>query len=282
MKNHAILLISCPDRRGIVATVSNFLYRHGANIVDADEHLDDEIGMFFMRVEWDLIDFDLKVDSFNSQFGLLARGFNMNWRLTFTNHRPKIAIFVSREDHCLSDLLYRQQRKELFCDISVVFSNHATSEKLVAFYKVPFYTIATPDKKAVEKETLQLLKKFKIDLIVLARYMRILSPDFVSHYVNRIINIHHSFLPAFKGARPYHQAHMRGVKIIGATSHYVTEKLDEGPIIEQDVIRISHKDNVGDIMRKGGDLERVVLSRAVRWHIENRIVVYKNKTVLFD
>lgn len=284
MKNSAILLINCPDRKGIVAAVANFLYQYGANILHADQHQDSNLNLFFQRVEWDLTDFDLNADQFRKKFTPIARDFRMHWNLTFSKTRLNVAIFVSKEDHCLADLLYRYQSGELNCDIQLVISNHNEAKKITEFYKIPFHKISVnpKDKKEVEQSVITLLKKNKIDLVVLARYMQILSGEFIKYYPHRIINIHHSFLPAFIGARPYHQAYERGVKIIGATSHYVTTGLDNGPIIEQDVIRISHRDSVGDMIQKGRDLEKVVLSRAVKWYLEGRILVYANKTVVFD
>src|SRR6266571_5285221 len=237
----AIALIDCPDRKGIVAVVSDFLLRHNANILHADQHQDADLGLFLTRIEWDLSGFDLDAKGFARKFAPIARRFEMHWRLEFSAVRPRLAIFVSHYDHCLADLLYRRESGELHCEIP-----HG------------------------------------ISLVVLARYMQILSPQFVRRYPQRIINVHHSFLPAFSGARPYHRAFERGVKLIGATSHYVTEKLDEGPIIEQDVVRISHRDQLQDLIQKGRDIEKAVLSRAVRWHIEHRILVYAKKTVVFD
>lgn len=284
MKNTAILIINCPDRKGIVATVADFLYKHGANILHADQHQDSDLDMFFQRVEWDLADFDMTEGQFRNKFIPIANDFRMKWYIAYSKDRPKAAIFVSKEDHCLADLLYRHQSGELNCDIPIIISNHQTAKKITKYYKIPFYEISSnkDNKKESEKLVLALLKKNKIDLVILARYMQILSEDFVKHYPNKIINIHHSFLPAFIGAKPYHQAHERGVKIIGATSHYVIKGLDSGPIIEQDIVRISHRDGIDDLIHKGRDLEKVVLSRAVRWHLENRILVYANKTVVFD
>ncbi len=284
MKNTATLLISCPDRKGLVATIADFLYRHNANILHADQHQDSENKLFLMRVEWDLEDFNLNIADFHQHFTPVAEQFDMQWHLALSSHRPKVAIFVSRYDHCLADLLYRHQSGELNCEISLVISNHADTKWLADAYRVPFQHIeVNRDAKAeAEKTQLALLRHHHIDLIVLARYMQVLSADFIRHYPNRIINIHHSFLPAFHGAKPYHRAFERGVKLIGATSHYVTEILDDGPIIEQDVTRISHRDALEDLIQKGRDLEKIVLSRAVRWHIENRVLLYANKTVVFD
>lgn len=281
--DNAVLLINCPDRMGIVAEVAQFLYKHNANILHADEHQDTERGIFFLRTEWELADFTLNEKAFIETFSPLAQKFNMEWDIFYTRKKKKVAIFVSREDHCLEDLLYRYKSGELDCEIAFILSNHETAKPLAKFYNIPFqYIPNTTEKGKTEKKILTLLKKNNVDLIVLARYMQILSPDFLKTFTNPIINIHHSFLPAFIGASPYKQAHQRGVKIIGATSHYVTEILDNGPIIEQDVLRVSHRDSVKDLIQKGKDLERIVLSRAVQWHLENKILRYANKTVVFD
>jgi len=284
MKNTATLLITCPDARGIVAAIADFLHQHNANILHADQHQDAENNLFLMRVEWDLAGFNLDEASFNRAFAVIADKFSMQWQLKLSQNKARVAIMVSQYDHCLADLLHRHKSGELACEIPLVISNHRDTEKLVQFYGVDFHYIpVTKDNKAeAEAAQFKLFDEYNIDLIVLARYMQILSPDFVTRYPQRIINIHHSFLPAFIGARPYHRAFERGVKLIGATSHYVTEVLDEGPIIEQGIERISHRDQVEDLIQKGRDLERVVLSKAVRWHIENRILLYANKTVIFD
>ena len=280
----AILLIDCPDRKGLVAAIADFLYSHNANIVHADQHRDSASGQFLMRVEWDLSDFSLDIAQFPSAFAPIADRLNMRWRLALSETRPKLAIFVSQYDHCLADLLYRHHSGELQCDIPVIISNHEQGRQLAEFYNIPFlYLPVTKETKAeVEQRQLVLLREHNIDLVVLARYMQILSPDFVAQFPERIINVHHSFLPAFSGARPYHRAFERGVKIIGATSHFVTAELDEGPIIEQDVQRVSHRDQLEDLIAKGRDLEKAVLSRAVRWYVEHRILLYNNKTVIFD
>lgn len=284
MKNTATLLITCPDQKGIVAAIADFLYRHDANILHADQHQDAENSLFLMRVEWDLSGAAIAADDFGMHFSPIAERFQMQWQLKLSQKRTRLAIMVSQYDHCLADLLHRHQSGELACDIPLIISNHRDTERLAEFYGIPFHHIeVTKDNKAeAEAKQFALFDRYEIDLIVLARYMQILSPDFVKRYPQRIINIHHSFLPAFIGARPYHRAYERGVKLIGATSHYVTEVLDEGPIIEQDIARISHRDQVEDLIQKGRDLERIVLSRAVRWHIENRILPYANKTVIFD
>ena len=293
MKSSAILLISCPDQKGEVATIADFVYRHGGNILHADEHADQESGLFLMRVEFDPKDFDIDLSQFNPaqrnladfarQFEPVAAKFEMKWRLALSSHRQRMIIFVSKYDHCLVDLLYRHQSGELACDIPLIISNHPDNQVIADFYKIPYtvVNVSKENKSAAETRIQALLDEHKPDFMVLARYMQILSNDFVLRYPQRIINIHHSFLPAFVGARPYHQAFERGVKLIGATSHYVTEVLDDGPIIEQDVVRVSHRDEVDDLIRKGRDLEKVVLSRAVRWHVENRVLVYGNKTVVF-
>lgn len=282
MKNTAALLIDCPDRKGLVAGVSGLLYRCGANITHADQHQDHEAGLFFMRVEWMLDGFDL--GAFQREFEPMAAGFAMRWRLETMQQTPRVAIFVSKQLHCLADLLHRHQTGELACSIPLIVSNHCEAEALARFHGIAFHHIPVGGaaKRAAEERQLELLGAAGIDLVVLARYMQILSPKFAGQYQSRIINVHHSFLPAFMGARPYHAAFERGVKLIGATSHYVTEALDEGPIIEQDVVRISHRDQVEDLVKKGRDLERVVLSRAVAWHLDHRILCYGNKTVVFD
>lgn len=279
-----ILLIDCPDRRGIVASIAQFLYEHGANILHADQHQDNEAGRFFMRIEWALEGFDLAENNFVEQFEPIARSFHMEWRLELSSRRPRIALFVSRDQHCLVDLLYRTQIDELKGDVALIISNHAEAKPVASFHGIPFHEIPiTPANKLdAEKREIELLEAAGVDLIILARYMQIFSPQMVERYPRRIINVHHSFLPAFTGARPYHAAFARGVKLIGATSHYVTNDLDEGPIIEQDVIRISHRDQLQDLIQKGRDLERMVLSRAVRWHLTHRILFYGNKTVIFD
>lgn len=284
MKKTATLLINCPDRKGLVAAIADFLYRHNANILHADQHQDAEENLFLMRVEWDLSGFALDPAQFEKEFASIAEKFQMRWQLKLASYKPRIAIFVSRYDHCLVDLLYRHQSGELACDIPLIISNHPDTKRIADFYGIPFQFVeVTKDNKAeAEARQFALLDEHRIDLIVLARYMQVLSPEFVNRYPQRIINIHHSFLPAFVGARPYHRAFERGVKLIGATSHYVTEILDEGPIIEQDIVRVSHRDQLEDLIQKGRDLEKVVLSRAVRWHVENRILLYSNKTVIFD
>jgi len=288
MKPSAILLVSCPDAKGEVATIADFVYRHGGNILHADEHADEESGLFLMRVEFDPKDFDIyladkNLADFTKHFSPIAEKFQMKWRLAQASNRPRMIILVSKYDHCLVDLLYRHHSGELACDIALIISNHPDNQPIADFYKIPYtvISITKENKPQAEEKIHSLIETHKVDFMVLARYMQILSNDFVNRYPQRIINIHHSFLPAFIGARPYHQAFERGVKLIGATSHYVTEVLDDGPIIEQDVVRVSHRDTVDDLIRKGRDLEKVVLSRAVRWHVENRVLLYGNKTVVF-
>jgi formyltetrahydrofolate deformylase len=280
----AILLVDCPDRRGLVATIAQFLYAHGANIVHADQHQDNEEKMFFMRVEWTLDGFDLGPETLRAEFVPIAERFGMRWRIEYSSYRPRVAIFVSRYQHCLIDLLNRRQMGEFPCEIVLIISNHPDAGPLARFYDIPFHHIPVVSENKTEAEARQisLLEENQIELVVLARYMQVLSAAFVARYPSRIINVHHSFLPAFTGARPYHAAYERGVKLIGATSHYVTDILDEGPIIEQDVARVSHRDEVQNLIQKGRDLERMVLSRAVQWHLEHRILFYANKTVIFD
>jgi len=284
MKKSAALLLSCPDRKGIVAAISGFIAQHGGNILHADEHGDHDSNTFLMRVEFDPSGLDLPLSYVGQEFKKIADQFGMQWRLALSDVRQRMAILVSKYDHCLVDLLYRHKSGELACDIPCIVSNHAESQRIADFYQVPFFLVPVEkdSKQAAERQILALLERHAVDFIVLARYMQILSTDFVNKYPSRIINIHHSFLPAFVGSKPYHQAFERGVKLIGATSHYVTEVLDDGPIIEQDVVRVSHRDSVEDLIQKGRDLEKVVLSRAVRWHIENRVLLYGNKTVVFE
>jgi formyltetrahydrofolate deformylase len=300
MKDSAVLLIDCPDRKGLVARVSGLLYEHGANILHADQHQDHDLGLFFMRVEWALDGpaespgaapveslpsagrFDLQ--RFQAAFAPLAAELGMRWTLTSAARQTRVALFCSQYLHCMADLLHRWHSGELQCKIPLIISNHRDVERLAAFYGIPFEHVPVTAATRADAETrqLELLEQHGVELVVLARYMQILSPSFVTRYPASIINVHHSFLPAFTGARPYHAAHARGVKLIGATSHYVTEVLDDGPIIEQDVARISHRDQVEDLVSRGRDLERVVLSRAVRWRLDRRILCYGNKTVVFD
>jgi formyltetrahydrofolate deformylase len=285
MKNSAVLLLSTPipvARKGAVAAITQFLVTHNGSILHADDHVDTDRGMFLSRLEWDLDGFDIPIADFGEHFSPIAEQYKVEYHLAPTNYRPKVVILVSSYDHCLADLLYRHGTGELACDVLKIIGSHPKARALAEFYGVPFHLLANPkDKRECEQEMQELIGQ-EPDLIVLARYMQILSPEFVAQYLLRMINVHHSFLPAFVGAKPYHQAFDRGVKLIGATSHYVTATLDEGPIIEQDVVRVSHRDTVEDMLRKGRDLEKVVLARAVRWHLENRVLVYQNKTVVFS
>jgi formyltetrahydrofolate deformylase len=284
MKHTAVLLLSSPMHhasKGAVAEISQFLIAHNGSLLHSDDHLDSGRDLFLSRQEWDLEGFDIPISDFERHFEPLAERFQIHYHLALTDYRPRIAILVSAYGHCLADLLYRHSTGELACDIVTIISNHSTTKPLADFHRVPFHLLTRPeDKRESEREILEIIG-LDLDLIVLARYMQILGPEFVAQYLLRMINIHHSFLPSFIGAKPYHQAFERGVKLIGATSHYVSTDLDEGPIIEQDVVRVSHRDTVEDMLRKGRDLEKIVLSRAVRWHLENRILVYKNKTVVF-
>jgi formyltetrahydrofolate deformylase len=281
----AVLLVSCADQRGLTAAIADFIFQANGNILHADEHQDRERNQFLMRVEWDLEGFAIDMRDFARKFGPIADRFGMKWRVALSESRPKVAIFVSHYDHCLADLLYRYSAGELACEIPLIISNHTEAQRWADFYKIPVHMIPVTkeNKREAERQQIELLRKHEIDLVVLARYMQILSPEFLREYPpSQIINIHHSFLPAFIGGNPHRRAFERGVKLIGATAHYVTEVLDEGAIIEQDVVRISHRDTLDDLIQKGRDLEKVVLSRAVRWHIESRVLLYDNKTVIFD
>jgi formyltetrahydrofolate deformylase len=285
MQKSAILLISCPDRKGVVAAIADFIFEHNGNILFADEHGDEATNLFLTRVEFDPKDFDFDVAQFAEHFASIASHFQMQWRLAHSSDRQRIAIFVSKYDHCLQDLLYRHQSGELRCEIPLIISNHTDNQRIADFYRIPYFVIPLTKENKREAETKQiaLVREHECNLVVLARYMQVLSDDFIAAVGSEhLINIHHSFLPAFVGSKPYHQAFERGVKLIGATSHYVTQVLDDGPIIEQDVVRIHHRDTVEDLIQKGRDLEKIVLSRAVRWHIENRILLYGNKTVVFQ
>ena len=278
-----VLLLSCPDQRGVVAAVADFIAQHGGNIVHAEQHTDDVEKVFFQRVEFELDGFALERDRILPTFAAVSSRFDMTVDLRFTDQRPRVAILASRQSHCLFDLLGRWRSGELPATIDVVIDNHPDHADLVEHMGVPYVHLpVTPDtKQQQERQVLDELRNRSIDLVVLARYMQILSPKLVEAYRSRIINIHHSFLPAFIGANPYRQAHDRGVKIIGATAHYVTEELDEGPILDQEVTRVTHRDSVADLTRKGRDLETIVLARAVRAHLEHRVLVYGRKTVVF-
>ncbi|MFD2611010.1 formyltetrahydrofolate deformylase [Paenibacillus gansuensis] len=278
------MLISCPDRAGIVAAVSRFLHDHGANIVQSDQYtMDPEGGMFFIRIEFDLKDLECSLPQLEEDFLPIAEEFRMEWNIFRAAKKKRLAIFVSKEDHCLMELLWQWQAGDLDADIEMVVSNHPDMRELVESFGIPYHHVPVTADTKVEAEQRQLeIVADKVDVIILARYMQIISPKFLEHYQNRIINIHHSFLPAFVGGKPYAQAYKRGVKIIGATAHYVTEELDGGPIIEQDVQRVSHRDNVDDLKRIGRHIERIVLARAVSWHVQDRILVHQNKTVVFN
>ncbi|WP_025677782.1 formyltetrahydrofolate deformylase [Paenibacillus polymyxa] len=283
-ENRARMLVSCPDGPGIVATVSRFLYEHGANIVQSDQYtMDPSGGMFFMRIEFDLPNLSAAQLQLEQDFVAVAEQFRMEWTISAVSRKKKLAIFVSKEDHCLVELLWQWQAGDLDADIALVVSNHPDMKEYVESFGIPYHHIpVTADTKPeAERRQLEVIGE-EIDVIILARYMQIISPKFIEHYRNRIINIHHSFLPAFVGGKPYAQAYNRGVKIIGATAHYVTEELDGGPIIEQDVQRVSHGDDVNELKRIGRTIERVVLARAVKWHTEDRILVHENKTVVFN
>ncbi|MBA3870737.1 MAG: formyltetrahydrofolate deformylase [Anaerolineae bacterium] len=279
----ATLLIYCPDRKGLVAAVTDFISRHDGNILHLDQHVDTQENVFFMRVEWDLATFQMQREDISPRFAEIANSFDMTWQLHFSDAIPRMAIFVSKESHCLYDILYRYQSGEWQVNIPVIISNHPDMGDLAAKFGIPYRVVPiTKDTKPqAEQAQLALLDEFKPDFVVLARYMQIISENFVTHFPNRIINIHHSFLPAFAGAKPYHRAHGRGVKIIGASSHYVTAELDAGPIIEQDIMRVDHRDSVEDLVRKGKDVEKLVLSRAIRYHLNHQVLVYNNKTVIF-
>jgi len=282
-ENRARMLISCPDRPGVVAAVSRFLFENGANIVQSDQYtMDPSGGMFFIRIEFDLDGLAERLPELKARFAETAKAFGMTWRITRADVRKRLAIFVSREDHCLLELLWQWQAGDLDADIAMVISNHPHMRELAESFGIPYHHVpVTPEtKREAEQKQLELMRG-KVDAVVLARYMQILSPEMIRHYPNRIINIHHSFLPAFVGSNPYRQAYDRGVKLIGATAHFVTEELDAGPIIEQDVQRVSHRDSVEDLKRIGRHIERIVLARAVKWFTEDRILVHGNKTVVF-
>ena len=281
---NAVLLLSCPDKKGIVAGVSNFIFKNGGNIVHADQHTSQGSKTFFMRIEWELNGFRIPRREIGAAIEPLARRFGMKWDLRFTDEVPRVALFVSRHVHCFQDLIMRHRMGEFRAEIALVISNHLDLKPLARQFGLKFlhFPITPANKVRQEAREIRELERQRIDLVVLARYMQVLTNVFVEAWRNRAINIHHSFLPAFAGGKPYQQAYERGVKIIGATSHYVTENLDDGPIIAQDVIKISHRDSVDDIVMKGKDLERVVLARAVRLHLENRILVHGSKTVVFE
>ncbi len=280
----AVLLLSCPDRGGLVARISHFIFERGGNILDLDEHVDTDDNTFFIRVAWDMENFTISHSQILTAFQPMADEFNATWKIEYMEQKKQIAIFTSRYDHCIREILWRFGLGEYNIEVPLIISNHPDSEPLAKQYHIPFYCfpITKENKSEQEKHELQLLQQNNVETIILARYMQILSKQFIENYANQIINIHHSFLPAFMGGDPYRQAYARGVKIIGATSHYVTEELDEGPIIDQDIIKISHKDSIQDLKQKGRDLERLVLARALKYHSENRILVKGRKTIVFD
>ena len=283
-KESIVLLIHCKDRRGIVARVSGFIHDFGGNILDSDHHTDEETNEFLMRMEFAAEGLQIPPDEIAAAFAPLAKTFEMRYEVRPSSRRTRVAMLVSKQDHCLADLLQRHKRDELHIDIPVIISNHDTCAGWAELFKIPFSVcpVTKETKPQQERQVLSLLKDHRVELVVMARYMQILSAGFLSLVGCPVINIHHSFLPAFIGANPYRQAYDRGVKIIGATAHYATDDLDEGPIIEQDVIRVGHRDTVDDLVRKGRDLEEIVLARVVRRHVEWRVLVYGRKTVVFD
>lgn len=280
---NAILRVRCRDRTGIIAALSDFVFRHGGNIVDLDQHTEPDSGTFYMRLVWSLERFTLDPEGIHLGLEVFSRSLGLYWQLDFDDRPDRMAIFCSKEPHCLYDLLLRQRLGELAGQVVVVLSNHPDNRAAAEYFGLPYEVVpVSPETKpAAEDRQQELLAHFGVNLVVLARYMQVLSPEFVTHWAGRVINIHHSFLPAFAGARPYHQAKARGVKLIGATAHYATADLDEGPIIEQDVVRVSHRDDVADLVRKGRDLERQVLARAVRLHLERRVLVEGRRTIVF-
>jgi formyltetrahydrofolate deformylase len=280
----AILLIHCPDNKGIIATVSEFIFKNNGNITYLDQHVDTHRNVFFMRIEWEMDDFIIPDDKIGEYFDtLIAKRYDMKWQLHFSQDIPKMAIFVSKMPHCLYDILSRWKSKELEVDIPLIISNHRDLESVANQFGIDFFHFEINPHNKLEQEQvqLQLLAEHGVEFIVLARYMQVLTDDFIAHYRNNIINIHHSFLPAFPGAKPYHSAFERGVKVIGATSHYVTADLDAGPIIAQDIIRVSHADSINDLIRKGRDLEKVILSRSIWHHLQRQILVFQNRTIVF-
>lgn len=281
----AILLVHCPDQTGLVAAVTDFLQRNNGNVISLDQHVDRQTDRFFMRVEWELEGFSIPSSKIDEYFGtLVGQKYGMQWQVHLSERKPRMALFVSKMSHCLYDILQRCMSGEWEVEIPVIVSNHENLRYIAERFDIPFevFQITKANKAEQEQREIELMRELKIDFIVLARYMQILSDDFVGAFPNQVINIHHSFLPAFKGAKPYHSAFNRGVKVIGATSHYVTADLDEGPIIEQDVRRISHKDTVKDLIRIGKDLEKVVLARGIWLEIQHKILPYQNKTIVFD
>ena len=279
----ATLLVQCPDRKGLIAALAQLLYDHGANILQAQQHTEQAEQMFFQRIRFDMAELDIPPQALEDLLSIECERYKMRWRISYSDRPKRVAIFVSKVEHCLHDLLLRHRLGEFDCKVVMVISNHPDLEPVASQFGVPFHVfpITPQTKPEQEKKEISFLEQEKIDLIVLARYMQVLSDSFVSHFPERIINIHHSFLPAFSGARPYHQAHERGVKLIGATAHYATSELDEGPIIAQDVVPCTHRDTPQDLVRKGRDVERVVLARAVSWHVDDRILVHGRRTIAF-
>lgn len=285
MANSAILLIHCPDQPGLVALVTEFVHKNRGNILNLDQHVDHDLAHFFMRIEWDLEHFVIPKEKIGEYFStLVGSAYNMEWQLKFTDQKPRMVLFVSKASHCLYDILQRFGTGEYDCEIPAIISNHEQLRVIAERFDIPFYhvPITKANKAEQEKKTMEILEEVRADFAVLARYMQILSDDFCQQYASRIINIHHSFLPAFKGARPYHSAFTRGVKLIGATSHYVTADLDEGPIIAQDVERVSHRHGISDLKRIGKDVEKRVLSRAIYLQLNHRILPFGNRTVIFN
>ena len=282
--DNAILLIHCPDQPGLVHAVTGFILEHGGNILDLQQHIDHDGDVFFMRVEWSLEKASISSKEIAAKFKPLAESRRMWWKLKFSSELKRLAIFVSKDSHCLYDILSRHEAGELPADIPLIVSNHETLRPAAERFGIPFhhFPITKENKLAQEQAQIALLREQGIDTVVLARYMQIIGADMIAAYPNQILNIHHSFLPAFVGAKPYHQAYERGVKIIGATSHYVTADLDQGPIIHQDVMRVSHEDSVADLVRLGRDLEKTVLAKALWWHVMNKVLVFNNKTVVFS
>ncbi|MBH8599974.1 formyltetrahydrofolate deformylase [Thermoactinomyces sp. CICC 23799] len=284
-RNQGALIVSCPEKQGIIAAITHFLYENGANILHSDQFsTNPESGQFFMRVQFQMDNLTGRLAELRQQFFLIAEPFRMEWKITHPSERKRLAVFVSKEDHCLRELLWRWSIKELNADIVMVVSNHPDMEHLVTPHNIPYYHVPVTKENREEAADihLELLEKHQVDTLILARYMQIIPGKIIDRYPNQIINIHHSFLPAFIGGKPYHQAFNRGVKLIGATAHYVTEDLDEGPIIEQDVSRVNHRHHVADLKRIGRDLERIVLAKAVQWHINDQIIVHNHKTIVFE
>ena len=281
---NAILLISCRDKKGITSSITHFIAEKNGNIIYADQYIDVETNTFFLRIEWDMDKFNISREEIKQEFLYIANTFDMTWQVYFSDEKVRLAIFVSKHLHCLYDLLYRYASGQFLCEIPCIISNHEDAHYLADQFNIPYYyfKITEDNKSEQEKKEIDILKDHNVDLIVLARYHQILTKHFVETFSNRIINIHHSFLPAFVGQNPYVQAYRKGVKVIGATSHYVTAELDQGPIIDQDTVRISHHDKIEDLVRKGGDLEKIVLNRAIRFALDHKILIYENKTVIFD